>query len=239
MNRSIGRLRRRRPARPVLRRRRRSRRALPQREPGRRSAAVRPRSTTRDRPHRASPAPTRSTSTATAVADLAVLRHGENVLLRGLGDCRFERANETWGFDGGDAWTTAFSATWEELARLPTLAFGNYLDLAHEQRTDCADNELVRPSAGGTAFAAPIPLTPGYCTLSMLFSDWDRSGRRDLRDLQRPPLLPRRRGAAVAHRAGPGPAPVHAPRMAGSGCRSGAWASPARTSPATAIPRSS
>ena len=42
------------------------------------------------------------------VADLAVLRYGENVLLRGLGDCRFERANEAWGFDGGGEWTTAF-----------------------------------------------------------------------------------------------------------------------------------
>ena len=29
-----------------------------------------------------------------AVTDLAVLRRGENVFLRGLGDCRFERANE-------------------------------------------------------------------------------------------------------------------------------------------------
>jgi hypothetical protein len=47
------------------------------------------------------------------VVDLAVLRHGENVILRGLGDCRFERANEAWAFDGGDEWTTAFSATWE------------------------------------------------------------------------------------------------------------------------------
>ena len=45
--------------------------------------------------------------------DLAVLRFGENVLLRGLGDCRFERGNEAWGFDGGDAWTAAFSAKWE------------------------------------------------------------------------------------------------------------------------------
>jgi hypothetical protein len=26
-----------------------------------------------------------------------------------------------------------------------------------------------------------MPLNPSYCTLSMLFSDWDRSGRRDLR----------------------------------------------------------
>ena len=114
--------------------------------------------------------------------DLAVLRLGGNVLLRGVGACRFERANETWGYDGGDAWTAAFSATWEGSAALPTLAFGNYLDLAEsEQRTTCADSELVRPASGGTTYAEPIPLTPGYCTLSILFSDWDRSGRRDLR----------------------------------------------------------
>ncbi len=115
------------------------------------------------------------------VIDLAVLRLGENVLLRGLGDCRFERGNERWGVDGGDAWTAAFSATWEDQAGLPTLAFGNYLDLADRQRTTCADNELVRPSAEGGTYAPPTALTPGWCTLSILFSDWDRSGRADLR----------------------------------------------------------
>ena len=47
------------------------------------------------------------------ITDLAVLRNGENVLLRGLGDCHFERANEQWGFDGGDDWSTAFSAKWD------------------------------------------------------------------------------------------------------------------------------
>jgi hypothetical protein len=114
--------------------------------------------------------------------DLAVLRLGENVLLRGLGGCRFERANETWGFDGGNAWTAAFSATWEGRAALPTLAFGNYLDLEKsEHRAACADNELVRPAEGAATYADPIPLTPGWCTLSILFSDWDRSGRADLR----------------------------------------------------------
>ena len=114
--------------------------------------------------------------------DLAVLRLGENVLLRGLGDCRFERGNEAWGFDGGDAWTAAFSAKWEGSATLPTLAFGNYLDLSRcRGTTTCADNELVRPEDGAAAYAAPIPLTPGWCTLSILFSDWDRSGRVDLR----------------------------------------------------------
>jgi hypothetical protein len=46
---------------------------------------------------------------------------------------------------------------------------------------DCADNALYRPAPGGTGYAAPTVLTPGYCSLAMLFSDWDRSGRPDLR----------------------------------------------------------
>jgi enediyne biosynthesis protein E4 len=115
--------------------------------------------------------------------DLAVLRIGENVLLRGLGDCRFERANERLAFDGGDSMTTAFSATWEGPTVLPTLAIGNYLQLdgAGESTTDCAENALITPTVAGTAYAPPIALAPGYCALSMLFSDWNRSGRRDLR----------------------------------------------------------
>ena len=117
--------------------------------------------------------------------DLAVLRVGENVLLRGLGGCRFERANEAWGFEGGDAWTAAFSATWEGDAALPTLAFGNYLVLDEDGRPQadhaCEDNRLFRPTSGGHEYAEPIALSPGWCALSVLLSDWDRSGRRDLR----------------------------------------------------------
>jgi enediyne biosynthesis protein E4 len=114
--------------------------------------------------------------------DLAVLRNGGSVLLRGLGDCRFERANEALRFDGGNGQTTAFSATWEG-SGLPTLAVGNYLklDARGESGLDCDTSELVRPAASGTSYGSPLSLAPGYCTLSMLFSDWDRSGRRDLR----------------------------------------------------------
>ena len=114
--------------------------------------------------------------------DLAVLRLGENVMLRGLGDCQFERANETWGVAGGGEWTVAFSAKWEGSAALPTLAFGNYVDLdeAGEQTGNCSDNTLVR-AATAAGYDDPITLTPGWCTLSILFSDWDRSGRSDLR----------------------------------------------------------
>jgi hypothetical protein len=115
--------------------------------------------------------------------DLAVLRLGENVLLRGTGDCRFERANERWGFDGGDDQTEAFSAKWEEGSSLPTMAVGNYLerDAPSNAARGCAPNLMFRASPGGEVYDPPIELNPSLCSLSMLFSDWDRSGRVDLR----------------------------------------------------------
>jgi hypothetical protein len=120
---------------------------------------------------------------ADGLDDLAVLRVGENVLLRGTGDCGFERANERWGFDGGGAWSVAFSATWEDESGLPTLAIGNYLVLDDDGQPvpsyDCDDNELHRPATG--TYASPSALRPGWCTLSLLFSDWSRTDRRDLR----------------------------------------------------------
>ncbi len=110
--------------------------------------------------------------------DLAVLRRGGNVILRGLGSCRFESANNQLGIDSGDAWTVGFSATWEGSNRLPTLAFGNYLVPAGDV---CDESVLLRPAPSGGRYASPIALRPGYCALSALFSDWDRSGERDLR----------------------------------------------------------
>jgi hypothetical protein len=113
--------------------------------------------------------------------DLAVLRYGENLLLRGLGGCRFERANELWGLYGGDAWTTAFGAKWEPDETLPTLAFGNYLKVgdSDDNARVCAENDLFRPD--GPVYGPRVALAPGWCTLSILFSDWDRSGNADLR----------------------------------------------------------
>ena len=112
--------------------------------------------------------------------DLVVLRKDETVLLRGLGDCRFERANDELGFDGRGPTTTAFSATWEAGETLPTLAFGRYQDPSSNDRHHlCFDNVLFRPN--GASYGDPLPLRPSWCALSMLFSDWDRSGRMDLR----------------------------------------------------------
>jgi hypothetical protein len=117
-----------------------------------------------------------------AITDLVVLRRGENLMLRGLGGCRFERANEAWGFVGGDRWTTAFSAKWDGGSGWPTVALGNYVDESSEDVNRlCFNNELLPPAANGRGFGTPVSLSPGWCALSMLFTDWDRSGRRDLR----------------------------------------------------------
>ncbi|HEU0244002.1 MAG TPA: CRTAC1 family protein, partial [Candidatus Limnocylindrales bacterium] len=115
--------------------------------------------------------------------DLAVLRLGQTELLRGLGGCRFQRADDTWGATPTPGFGTAFSATWEGDASRPTLAFGNYLALdgSGAPTSSCAPNEVIRPDATGSGYAPPVALAPGYCALSMLFSDWDGSGRRDLR----------------------------------------------------------
>ena len=113
--------------------------------------------------------------------DLAVLRVGPNVLLRGDGACGFTDATAAWGFAASDRWSTAFAATWEPGRRRPTLAIGNYVD-----RDDpdgpfgaCDVNELHR--ADGGLYAPPLDLSPGFCALSMLVSDWRRTGRPELR----------------------------------------------------------
>jgi enediyne biosynthesis protein E4 len=112
--------------------------------------------------------------------DLVVLRVGPNLLLRGDGACGFTDATALWGFDPGDRWSTAFTATWEPGRDRPTLVIGNYVD-----RTDpdgpfeaCDVNEVHRPE--GAAYGPPIEI-PGFCALSMLISDWTRSGAPELR----------------------------------------------------------
>ena len=115
------------------------------------------------------------------LVDLAVLRVGPNMLLQGNGACGFTDMGPGWGFDPGDAWSTAFSATWEPGNAFPTLAVGNYVDRADPDGPfeACDVNELHRPM--GNRFSAPIRLEPGFCALSMLISDWQRSGTPELR----------------------------------------------------------
>ncbi|MEP2703875.1 MAG: CRTAC1 family protein [Roseibium sp.] len=120
------------------------------------------------------------------VLDLAILRLGENLLLKGNGDCTFDVANRALGFDGGREWTTAFSATFEDGSDYPTLAFGNYVDRSKPGSPwgTCHDNFIFRPEIsadGQVSYSDPTRLSPGYCSLSILFTDWNRSGEPSLR----------------------------------------------------------
>lgn len=116
--------------------------------------------------------------------DLVALRVGQNLLLEGNGECSFKTANKKYAFDGGREWTTAFSAIFEKNNSLPTLAFGNYVDRSAPGSPwgTCHNNFLFRPdSKEAGIYGAPQVLSPGFCSLSMLFTDWNRSGQPDLR----------------------------------------------------------
>lgn len=118
------------------------------------------------------------------IMDLVLLRVGENQVLRGIGDCRFEPANRRFSFNGGRGWTTGFAAVFEKDLAFPTLAFGNYVDRSAPGSPwgTCDDNVLHRPRAGEAPdYSESFVLTPGYCSLSMLFTDWNRSGEPALR----------------------------------------------------------
>lgn len=113
--------------------------------------------------------------------DLVVLRVGENRILRGLGQCRFEDATAAFGLPARDAWTTAFTATWEAGQNLPTLVFGNYVDRSDPDGPfeACDSNEVIRPE--GQLYAKTETISPGFCALSALISDWQRNGTPELR----------------------------------------------------------
>ena len=115
--------------------------------------------------------------------DLVVLRVGEVQVFKGLGNCKFELANDRWNIHTPPHWHTAFSATWEKGNKLPTLAFGTYTDLKKKRYPwgSCTPAALYRPEPGADQYGPPIRLEPSYCALSMLFSDWSRSGHADLR----------------------------------------------------------
>ncbi len=114
------------------------------------------------------------------IMDLAILRVGPDLLLRGHADCQFSPF-DTLGFQTEDHWTTGFSATWESGQTLPTLAFGTYVDRFDPEGPfeSCGPTLLYRPEGG--LYREPLYLAPGYCSLSILFSDWARTGRADLR----------------------------------------------------------
>jgi hypothetical protein len=114
--------------------------------------------------------------------DLVLLRLGANQILKGGPDCSFTKANKEFAIKGGREWSTGFAAIWEGENALPTMAIGNYVDRDAPGTPwgTCSPNMLLRPNADGT-YSEPFALEPGYCSLSMLFTDWNKSGLPDLR----------------------------------------------------------
>lgn len=111
--------------------------------------------------------------------DLVVMRVGPDLILRGDNACNFTPMPLD-GVTFKNKWTTAFSATWEGGNTQPTMAFGHYVDRADPNGPfeACDTNNLMRPDETGFR---TTELTPGFCALSMLFSDWSRGGNSDLR----------------------------------------------------------
>lgn len=112
--------------------------------------------------------------------DLVILRVGEDLMLKGLPDCAFAPFDNL-DFQSEDHWSTGFTATWEQGQTLPTLAIGTYVDRHHPKGPfeTCGPTLLYRPQ--GDTYGKPQHLEPGHCALSVLFSDWARTGRADLR----------------------------------------------------------
>lgn len=117
-----------------------------------------------------------------AYMDLVVLRLGANLVLKGGPDCTFTKANKEFAIKGGKEWTTSFAAIWEAENALPTLAFGNYVDRDAPGTPwgTCSANMLMRPD-GNNKYENAQPIEPGFCALSMLFTDWNKSGEPALR----------------------------------------------------------
>jgi len=128
--------------------------------------------------------------------DLALLRVGNNRLLRGLGDCKFDHQYDAFALPPSRSWTTAFTATFAFNPLYPTLVFGNYVDryapgspwgtcdthqLYRGPSAQSLDEQDIADSSTERIYTDSLTLEPGYCTLSMLFTDWNRSGQQALR----------------------------------------------------------
>jgi len=116
--------------------------------------------------------------------DLVLVRLGRNLVLKGGPDCRFEKANRSFAIDGGRAWSTGLSAIWEKDSAFPTIAIGNYVDRSAPGTPfgTCEPNQLLRSRAGDAPdYSDALTLEPGHCALSILFTDWNRTGQPDLR----------------------------------------------------------
>ena len=141
--------------------------------------------------------------------DLAVLRDGENVLLRGLGDCRFERANEALGLRRRHGLDHGLQRHVGRLGR-PCRRWPSATTSTRphtDPRRLCDDNELVRPAPSGTGFAPADPPDAGLVHAVDAVQRLGSVGTARPAGQQRSPLLPDGDGEEQLWRVAPGQPP--------------------------------
>ena len=119
--------------------------------------------------------------------DLVLLRVGENVVMRGLGRLPFRARQRSLGL----RWRRRLvDGLCRHLGTRCRLADDRDRQLHQPPRGGVAvglvHRQLAAPACGGRRqsqrrFAAPLPLKPSFCALSMLFTDWNKSGTPSLR----------------------------------------------------------
>ena len=200
----------------------------------RRSAAVHDGTLPRRRIGPASPAPIRSTSTATVMPTSRFSGSTASSSCAEHGDADSRTHGAGLGFDGGTGWTTAFSATWEGTDAAADDGARPVPDprcRPAPRPSTATTNALVRPAgAPATGYAPPLTLVPG---LVQPLDAVQRLGRfraaRPARLATTASTTRRRRGAALAGRARARRRARTRPPTAGVRSRSGAWGSPATT----------
>ncbi len=155
------------------------RRALPQREPGWRRAPLHPADIADHRPdcgHWRLPARRRRRRTRRPRGSARV---EATSCCAGLATAGSRTPTNRSGIDAGDRLDGCVQ---RDVGRLERATDSGVRQLPRaRQRRRALTVDWCGPAPTGDAYATPIALTPGYCTLSMLFSDWSRSGQRDLR----------------------------------------------------------
>ena len=168
--------------------------------------------------------------------DLIVLRLGENLILRGLGECRFERANEAFGFDGDNAWTTRLVPLGSKMTRCPRSLLEITLTVACQEHH--LELVLITRFCGqwGRATIPPKPSRATVHCLCCLVIGTARVSPICASAMTGSITSPIKSVTAVSsYLSSRTPSPPTPRPMVGKSCKFGVWASPAPTSRKTAI----
>ena len=103
--------------------------------------------------------------------DLFIMRFGQNVLLKGLGNCAFDDVT-TQLLPARSDWTTAFAALRSEDASFRKWVVGNYVarDRALSKMGNC-DASYFLTLDGTNMVLTPFPEGSSHCALSLAFID--------------------------------------------------------------------